>query len=99
MPTGDGYFVRGQFTGYNPWAYGGPDAPYDQEFYFIINLAVGGTSGWFQKSPGKPWHIDSLFPICDFWNGRSQWLDGWNLGTNTNLDASFRVDHIRVFAL
>lgn len=31
IPTGDGYFKRGQFTGYNPWIDGGLDAPFDQE--------------------------------------------------------------------
>lgn len=31
IPTGDGYFRRGHFTGYNPWTMGGLDAPFDQE--------------------------------------------------------------------
>lgn len=31
IPTGDGYFKRGHFTGYNPWENGGLDAPFDQE--------------------------------------------------------------------
>ena len=28
----------------NLWANAGKAAPFDQEFYFIINLAVGGTA-------------------------------------------------------
>lgn len=99
IPTGDGYFNKGQFYGYNPWINGGPDAPYDQEFFIIMNVAVGGTSGWFQESPSKPWHNEAQFPIRDFWNGRNQWLGGWNLGVNTHLDASLRVDHVRIYAL
>lgn len=31
-------------------------APFDQEFYIIINLAVGGTAGYFKDNlGGKPW--------------------------------------------
>ena len=25
------------------------------EFYLILNLAVGGTNGWFPDEDGKPW--------------------------------------------
>jgi len=32
----------------NPWANGGQNAPFDQEFYLILNVAVGGTNGWFK---------------------------------------------------
>ena len=40
----------------NPWSSASPAAPFDQEFYLIINLAVGGTSGWFpDKIGGKMW--------------------------------------------
>ena len=62
----------------NPWANGGPSAPFDQRmscflgiplfiglcsegFYLIIDLAVGGTSGWFPDNKGnKPWYDGSL---------------------------------------
>ena len=40
---------RGGYAGKNydnPWAAGGRNAPFDQEFYFVINLAVGGTNGY-----------------------------------------------------
>ena len=30
----------------NPWVAGGRNAPFDQKFYFVINLAVGGTNGY-----------------------------------------------------
>ncbi len=29
----------------NPWQAGDQDAPFDQKFYIIFNLAVGGTGG------------------------------------------------------
>lgn len=34
----------------NPWAVNGvtaQNAPFDQSFYLILNVAVGGTNGWF----------------------------------------------------
>lgn len=48
IEVGSGFWTRGNFdkrqSGTNIWANGGKAAPFDQEFYFIINLAVGGTS-------------------------------------------------------
>ena len=34
----------------SPWRGQGPNAPFDQAFYLILNLAVGGTNGYF---PGE----------------------------------------------
>jgi len=31
----------------NPWAGRGANAPFDQEFYLILNVAVGSSNGWF----------------------------------------------------
>jgi hypothetical protein len=32
----------------NPWGLSpNPNAPFDQSFYLILNVAVGGTSGYF----------------------------------------------------
>ena len=42
----------------NIWeeAGGSAAAPFDQSFYLILDLAVGGTSGWFPDGVGgKPW--------------------------------------------
>ncbi|OJA16599.1 hypothetical protein AZE42_12376 [Rhizopogon vesiculosus] len=52
------FFTRGDFPSVvqngtqpivlqNPWVNGTNATPFDQEFYLIINLAVGGTNGWF----------------------------------------------------
>lgn len=42
---------------YNPWASTGKaNTPFDQEFYLILNVAVGGTNGFFPEGVGnKPW--------------------------------------------
>lgn len=34
--------------------------------------------------------------MTDFWNGRSQWLSGWNLNSD---DSHMQVDYVRVWAL
>ncbi|KAE9401348.1 concanavalin A-like lectin/glucanase [Gymnopus androsaceus JB14] len=40
----------------NPWVNGTNATPFDQEFYLILNVAVGGTNGWFPDGQGnKPW--------------------------------------------
>jgi len=41
----------------NPWQYSkNKNAPFDREFYLILNLAVGGTAGYFKDGvAGKPW--------------------------------------------
>ncbi len=38
----------------------GNAAPFDQEFYLILNLAVGGTMNYWPDSlPGKPYVLHS----------------------------------------
>jgi beta-glucanase (GH16 family) len=39
----------------NPWVNGSSAAPFDQKFYLIMNVAVGGTNGWFPDGDEKPW--------------------------------------------
>ncbi|KAG7087304.1 hypothetical protein E1B28_013282 [Marasmius oreades] len=39
----------------NPWSNGTKAAPFDQRFYLILNVAVGGTNGWFPDGGEKPW--------------------------------------------
>ncbi len=57
---------------------GRSNTPFDQPFYLILNLAVGGTNGWFQDNKnGKPWLDGSQNAKLDFWNARSQWYPTW----------------------
>ncbi|GFO29984.1 hypothetical protein PoB_005648900 [Plakobranchus ocellatus] len=80
LEAGTSMYDRGRFSGPNIWASGDKMAPFDQEFYFILNVAVGGTSGNFPdalRSWTKPWHNNSPNPAKDFWNGRNDWLPTW----------------------
>jgi len=63
---------------HNPWAKGGLNTPFDQKFYLILNVAVGGTNGWFEDGKsGKPWADVSNTAAKDFWDARAQWYPTW----------------------
>lgn len=72
--------------------------PFDQEFYLILNLAVGGMNGYFPDDAsnpgGKPWANNSPNGMTNFWDGRGQWLPTWD-----NIQRRMEVDYIRVWAL
>ncbi|KAK4069035.1 GH16 endo-1,3-beta-D-glucosidase/1,3-glucan binding protein [Trichoderma simmonsii] len=61
------------------WSKTGRDnTPFDTEFYLILNLAVGGTNGWFEDGmSGKPWLDHSPNAKKDFWNARDTWYPTW----------------------
>lgn len=63
----------------DPWSQTGqPSTPFDEDFYLIINLAVGGTNGWFQDGKNqKPWVDGSPTAKKDFWTAQKQWLPTW----------------------
>ncbi|KZT71227.1 glycoside hydrolase family 16 protein [Daedalea quercina L-15889] len=83
----------------NIWseAGGGPNAPYDQEFYLIIDLAVGGTSGWFPDSVGdKPWYDGSDSAMREFAEAQETWYATWPSSTD---DRSFRIKSVKMSKL
>ncbi|GFS12995.1 beta-1,3-glucan-binding protein [Elysia marginata] len=83
MRTGANFWQKGGFGGSNLWAGGEKMAPFDQEFYMIFNVAVGGTNGFFPdgnhyNGARKPWSNGSPHAAQDFWNGRGDWQRTWN---------------------
>ncbi|XP_055606662.1 beta-1,3-glucan-binding protein-like [Uranotaenia lowii] len=107
IDAGSGFWDRGNFQtssprSENPWVNRPAMAPFDQEFYILINLAVGGTNGFFPDAAingnrGKPWSNTSPTAARDFWNGRGFWQPTWN--TSRGGSSSFLVDYVRVWAL
>lgn len=102
-----GFWEKGDFETllpgtYNPWA-GSKMAPFDQEFYFSINLAVGGFDFFpddaVNAAGDKPWTNSSAHPMTDFWHGRNAWLPTWRINENRTKEASLLIDYIRVWAL
>ncbi|KIM48512.1 glycoside hydrolase family 16 protein [Hebeloma cylindrosporum] len=62
----------------NPWINGTNATPFDQEFYLILNVAVGSTSGWFPEGQGdKPWLDRAQNPPRDFTKAIAQWYPTW----------------------
>jgi beta-glucanase (GH16 family) len=86
-PFSGSMWKRGKFPPANsngsaladPWSHTGRDnTPFDQEFYLILNLAVGGTNGWFDDGKhGKPWTDRSRNASEEFWNARDTWYPTW----------------------
>jgi hypothetical protein len=72
-------------------------APFDQQFYLILDLAAGGTSGWFPDNVGnKPWFDGSASAMRDFANQQSTWSSTW---PSDDDDLSFRIDSVRMWQL
>ncbi|KAJ3412158.1 hypothetical protein HDV05_001133 [Chytridiales sp. JEL 0842] len=87
------FFERGNFPPGtdNPWVDGCPQAPFDQEFYLIMNVAVGGTSTYFQQGT-MPWSNTSPNAAIEFWNAKGQWLPTWK-GENTAMKVDKLAQH------
>ncbi|ELT90436.1 hypothetical protein CAPTEDRAFT_222704 [Capitella teleta] len=95
----------------NPWAGSSSRmAPFDQEaitfsilvilqYYIILNVAVGGTGGFFPDSwtnagYPKPWADSSETGPRDFWERNSDWLPTWN-----GEDAAMVINSVRAYKL
>ena len=78
----------------NPWKTGGDDAPFDQKFYLIFNVAVGGTNGYFPDYQcGKCWADSDPKSINAFWENKDQWIDSWTG------EEAMQIDWIKVYEL
>ncbi|KAA8646656.1 uncharacterized protein ATNIH1004_005331 [Aspergillus tanneri] len=62
----------------DPWSsHGRPNTPFDQPFYLVLNVAVGGRNGWFRDGVGnKPW-TDSGNSALDFYEALPTWYPTW----------------------
>jgi hypothetical protein len=87
------FFQKGNYPAgtHNPWKAKG--APFDQEFYLIMNVAVGGTGSYFPDFPGKPWNNQSPAAAREFWQNRGAWLRTW---PNDNTRA-LAVDSVKMW--
>ncbi|KAF7335513.1 Glucan 1,3-beta-glucosidase [Mycena venus] len=70
-------------------------APFDQDFYLIMNVAVGGTNGWFPDGQGnKPWLNHAGNPMADFASNKGQWLPTWPENVE---DRAMVVDYVKMW--
>ncbi|XP_072050498.1 beta-1,3-glucan-binding protein-like [Amphiura filiformis] len=103
-PGPNGFYDFGDFANrapntQNPWE-NSPNkmAPFDREFYIIMNVAVGGTGGFFSdglvnKPYPKPWKDTSGTAPKDFYLAKDDWYPTWN-----GEDAALQIKYIRVWA-
>ncbi|KAJ6551522.1 concanavalin A-like lectin/glucanase domain-containing protein [Mycena capillaripes] len=71
------------------------NSPFDKPFYLIIDLAVGGTSGWFPDNVGgKPWFDGSLTAMSDFYKAKDTWYSTW---PKSAADGAFRIDSVKMW--
>ncbi|WAR12517.1 BGBP-like protein [Mya arenaria] len=92
MTTGGNFWQKGGFSGGNIWSSGSNMAPFDQPFYLILNVAIGGTNGffpdnWSYNTP-KPWNNNSPAEGADFWNARHNWQPSWQ-GDNVAMEIDY----------
>mmetsp|Transcript_24109 Transcript_24109/g.33807 ORF Transcript_24109/g.33807 Transcript_24109/m.33807 type:complete len:359 (+) Transcript_24109:136-1212(+) len=92
----ESFWERGGWdnTNYNnPW-YGRPEvAPFDQEYYIIFDMAVGGTNGYFPDGVGgKPWSDSDPNAVNAFWSALNSWYPTWQ-GEN----AAMQIDWVKVW--
>jgi len=81
----------------NPWINGNSNAPFDKEFYLIMNLAIGGTGGYWEDGiDGKPWANEDEFAMTAFYNAKDTWLPSWNIDDPSHPSA-LSVDYVRVY--
>ncbi|KAF8891406.1 ectomycorrhiza-upregulated GH16 glucan endo-1,3-beta-glucosidase precursor [Infundibulicybe gibba] len=79
----------------NPWINGTNATPFDQDFFLILNVAVGSTNGWFPESQGnKPWLDRSSSPPRDFANAINQWYPTW---PSKAADRALVVDYVKMW--
>lgn len=95
VPINKGFFDKGGWSPstFNPWRGAGINAPFDQEFYIILNVAVGGVAGYFPDGiGGKPWSDTSSSAALDFIHAQDTWYKSWQ-GPNSAME----VDWVKVW--
>lgn len=80
-PIGESFWKMGGWPSphwANPWEGRGNVAPFDRRFYLIIEVAVGGVSGYFPDGVGnKPWTNADPHSSNAFYNAKDQWFPTW----------------------
>eukprot|EP00823_Brevimastigomonas_motovehiculus_P009037 TRINITY_DN8709_c0_g1_i1.p1 TRINITY_DN8709_c0_g1~~TRINITY_DN8709_c0_g1_i1.p1 ORF type:complete len:358 (-),score=70.48 TRINITY_DN8709_c0_g1_i1:262-1335(-) len=77
----------------NPWKGRPLAAPFDQEFFLIFNVAVGGTGKFFPDAVGgKPWLNIDPHAVNAFWKAKDKWFPTWEFPK-----CAMQIDYVRVW--
>ncbi|KZT30231.1 glycoside hydrolase family 16 protein [Neolentinus lepideus HHB14362 ss-1] len=79
----------------NPWVYGSKSAPFDMPFYLIMDVAVGGTNGWFADNVGdKPWINGATNAMQQFAEAQDKWAATW---PEDDFSRALVVDYVKMW--
>lgn len=78
----------------NPWIRSeNPNvAPFDQHFYLILNVAVGGN--YLQGTPNLPWSPETAHPATTFWQNIKKWYPTWPTDPK---ERGMAIDRVRMW--
>ncbi|KAF2670927.1 putative gram-negative bacteria binding protein [Microthyrium microscopicum] len=79
----------------NPWREtDSRNAPFDQKFFLILNVAVGSRNGWFTDGVNnKPWVDGSDSAVADFYAAQDKWYPTWG----KNNDRGMTVKNVKMW--
>jgi len=78
----------------NPWEGRPNNAPFDQQFYLVLNVACGGTNGYFPDGVGgKPWSDTDPHSVNSFYNAKGAWYPTWKGDS-----AAMQIDSVKVWS-
>jgi hypothetical protein len=73
------------------------NAPFDQDFYLIMSLGVGGTNGWFPDGQGdKPWLNGQAGAMKSFAEAKEKWFGTWPQGEDMDKRAMV-IDSVKMW--
>ena len=92
-------FTKGEFDAAynNPWVHEKEkSAPFNQEFFLIFNVAIGGTNSYFPDGQcGKPWTNTSPRAPNEFYDNKEKWFESWNYPATH--DSAMQIDYVKVW--
>jgi hypothetical protein len=66
-----------------------------RQFYLIMNVAVGGTGGYFPDGVGnKPWSNGDPHAVNAFWNNKGTWYPTWG-----GEKSALQIDSVKMWSL
>jgi hypothetical protein len=99
VPFDSSFFADAKHNGVttaNPWRAGAHNAPFDTEFYLVMNVAVGGINFFPDGVGNKPWSNKSRHAMNEFWNARRSWEPTWCSPQNPT-SCAMKVDYVRAW--
>ena len=100
FPFDEDMFTKGGFdpSVNNPWKYEEDiNAPFNREFYMILNVAVGGTNDYFPDGKcGKFWTNADPKAVNTFYDNKDTWYKTWNYPETHQ--SAMQVDYVKVWS-